>query len=285
MNEPGGILGVLALLTPVRGPSSESTSSSKWLTYNEELDAFVCEVDLDDLEPGCEYSCKLYTYLEDAPSTANLYTKQDIFLYRTLEGLVTDRKQEDVDRVKELRKKWYDNAMTLADKAEWNAGLKGAINNQDIQRIKTKIEDIDDNYNPEQISYDMDNILGIIGPVYYNNSGFINLNSAINSLLTWIFTNSTQTQQDMYNEQKDFYYESLPPAVLSYNYFEAWNDVEKLLLLYFRILIYDIYEYKAATIKKKEPEPYVYENYLFATDGDNAELFMVGTDDEMLGLI
>lgn len=47
---------------------------------------------------------------------------------------VTDRSQNDVNRVKAMmEKRWED--FTNAEKTEWLSGLKGAINTSDIERI------------------------------------------------------------------------------------------------------------------------------------------------------
>lgn len=52
---------------------------------------------------------------------------------------VTDRTAADVERVKELQKKGFAN-MTTEEKTEWNAGLKGALNRSDLERIEGNIK-------------------------------------------------------------------------------------------------------------------------------------------------
>lgn len=52
--------------------------------------------------------------------------------------LVTDRTQADVDRVKALAAKGF-AAMTAAERAEWLAGMKGAYNAADLNRVGTAL--------------------------------------------------------------------------------------------------------------------------------------------------
>ena len=52
---------------------------------------------------------------------------------------ICDRTTADVSRVKELEAKGYEN-FTESEKAEWDGGLKGALNTKDLQRITGNIE-------------------------------------------------------------------------------------------------------------------------------------------------
>jgi hypothetical protein len=52
--------------------------------------------------------------------------------------LVTDRTQADVERVRELAAKGF-AAMTAAEQAEWLAGMKGAYNASDLNRVGTAL--------------------------------------------------------------------------------------------------------------------------------------------------
>lgn len=52
--------------------------------------------------------------------------------------LVTDRTQSDVERVRELASKGF-AAMTAAERAEWLAGMKGAYNVADLNRVGTAL--------------------------------------------------------------------------------------------------------------------------------------------------
>lgn len=52
--------------------------------------------------------------------------------------LVTDRTQADVERVQALAAKGF-AAMTAAERAEWLAGMKGAYNASDLNRVGTAL--------------------------------------------------------------------------------------------------------------------------------------------------
>ena len=55
-----------------------------------------------------------------------------------IDDLVTDRTQADVERVKALAAKGF-AAMTAAERAEWLAGMKGAYNASDMNRVGTAL--------------------------------------------------------------------------------------------------------------------------------------------------
>lgn len=55
-----------------------------------------------------------------------------------IDTLVTDRTQADVERVKALEAKGF-AAMTAAERAEWLAGMKGAYNASDLNRVGTAL--------------------------------------------------------------------------------------------------------------------------------------------------
>lgn len=55
-----------------------------------------------------------------------------------IDTLVTDRTQADVERVKALAAKGF-AAMTAAERAEWLAGMKGAYNASDMNRVGTAL--------------------------------------------------------------------------------------------------------------------------------------------------
>ena len=52
--------------------------------------------------------------------------------------LVTDRTQADVERVRKLAAKGF-STMTAAEQAEWLAGMKGAYNASDLNRVGTAL--------------------------------------------------------------------------------------------------------------------------------------------------
>lgn len=55
-----------------------------------------------------------------------------------IDTLITDRTQADVERVKALAAKGY-AGMTAAELAEWLAGMKGAYNASDLNRVGTAL--------------------------------------------------------------------------------------------------------------------------------------------------
>ena len=55
-----------------------------------------------------------------------------------IDTLVTDRTQADVERVQALAAKGF-AAMTAAEQAEWLAGMKGAYNASDMNRVGTAL--------------------------------------------------------------------------------------------------------------------------------------------------
>ena len=55
-----------------------------------------------------------------------------------IDNLVTDRTQADVERVKALAAKGF-AAMTSDEQAEWLAGMKGAYNASDLNRVGTAL--------------------------------------------------------------------------------------------------------------------------------------------------
>lgn len=55
-----------------------------------------------------------------------------------IDTLITDRTQADVERVKALAAKGF-AAMTAAERAEWLAGMKGAYNASDMNRVGTAL--------------------------------------------------------------------------------------------------------------------------------------------------
>lgn len=52
-----------------------------------------------------------------------------------IDTLITDRTQADVEYVKSLTLKWLNGTITNTEKAEWLAGLKGAYNYTDLNRV------------------------------------------------------------------------------------------------------------------------------------------------------
>lgn len=56
--------------------------------------------------------------------------------------LITDRTQADVNRVKELAAKAKAGTWTTAERAEWLAGMRGAYNYTDFNRVESAVAEI-----------------------------------------------------------------------------------------------------------------------------------------------
>ena len=63
-----------------------------------------------------------------------LTTQTSLTLYYGLSGLITDRTQADVNRVRVLAEKGWDG-MTEEEQSEWKGDLKGAYNVSDMNRV------------------------------------------------------------------------------------------------------------------------------------------------------
>jgi len=57
-----------------------------------------------------------------------------------LDTLIYDRTQEDVDRVRELKLKYLDGTITPSEQTEYIAGLKGAYNSTDMNRVGEAVQ-------------------------------------------------------------------------------------------------------------------------------------------------
>lgn len=57
-----------------------------------------------------------------------------------LDNLIFDRTQADVNRVKTLTQKLIAGTATDAEKSEWLAGMKGAYNASDLNRVGSAVE-------------------------------------------------------------------------------------------------------------------------------------------------
>ena len=75
-----------------------------------------------------------YAVAITAVTASGTSTDYSFTLFYGLLGLITDRTQADVDRVKYLAAKGWAK-MTAAEKAEWQAGPKGAYNATDLNRV------------------------------------------------------------------------------------------------------------------------------------------------------
>lgn len=93
-----------------------------------------------------------------------LTTSDSVTLYYGL-ILVTDRTQADVDKVVKLQLKGWSN-MTDQERQEWDAGLKGAYNASDLNRVQGAVTYLKNRL--ELAGYNVQNI--IPGPIWYTSS-------------------------------------------------------------------------------------------------------------------
>ena len=128
---------------------------------------------------------------------------------------VTDRTQEDVDRVRALISKGW-GSMTDEEKEEYSAGLKGCLNRGDMERIENNIQILLDVLEIDSESH-VCSIPGFPAENYFedmkNNVAAIRAGYCIHS-------------------------DTPPVPELPYNTWAAYNDIEKILL--------DVYEVVSA---------------------------------------
>lgn len=75
-----------------------------------------------------------------ATDAAGLSSEQEFYLIR----LITDRTQNDVDRVNELAQKMMLGTASTQERDEWLAGMRGAYNATDLNRVNTAMEYLND---------------------------------------------------------------------------------------------------------------------------------------------
>lgn len=131
---------------------------------------------------------------------------------------VTDRTQNDVERVYELLEKGWNN-FSDDEKEEWKAGLKGAINESDILRIQNNIQLLSDVL---EINLTVSGV-----PEHFNESFF-------NEIIQ-----NTETIRNAYCIHATT--PETPNAPL--NIFQKWNDIEKILEDVYGILLNNFHYY------------------------------------------
>ena len=154
-----------------------------------------------------------YVELEITDSTG-LTTEVKATLYYGIQ-LITDRTQADVDRVVTLRKKWMNGTITAEEKNEYLAGMKGAYNATDLNRVGAAMEYIagklfDAGYGDDlkvKQDWKMSDVPSEINLRYYLD--------ALNSLRAWFVTKTTTPDT--------------PPDIDRLTYIEA-NNIEQILM-------------------------------------------------------
>lgn len=84
----------------------------------------------------------IYHVVIAATSQNGVSTEIDTTVYYGLH-LITDRTEEDVNRVKAMLAKGWAN-LTEAEQTEWNAGMKGAYNYTDLNRVEMAVSYLKD---------------------------------------------------------------------------------------------------------------------------------------------
>ncbi len=121
---------------------------------------------------------------------------------------IYDRKQEDVDRVIELNKKYVDGSITEDEKAEWASNMKGAFNLSDLTRIEGNIKALADFF---KVSIGVD-------PYPEKTTRFIPRNRDYKRIL-----DDLKLLRDAWFALSDT--PAIPDQPL--NTYQKWNDIEK----------------------------------------------------------
>lgn len=119
---------------------------------------------------------------------------------------VYDRSAEDVARVKALMEKTF-SGMTTDEKTEWLAGLKGALNTSDLERIENNIQ-----YLSDELDLGLTTYVGNI-PAQPTESYFANMVENTRIIRLYYAVHS--------------YTPSVPAQPL--NDYEKWNAIEQIL--------------------------------------------------------
>lgn len=139
---------------------------------------------------------------------------------------VTDRTSYDTSRVIELTNKIKNNTITQEEMTEWLAGLKGALNKSDLERIENNVQLLSDVLELDLPTY-VDNIPDLPDESYY-----LNLVNNVQALResAYIRRTTPQTPQQPINT------------------YTKWNDIEKILQDIFEILHNNFYYYCGSEI-------------------------------------
>ncbi len=136
---------------------------------------------------------------------------------------VTDRAQSDVERVLELLEKGWRN-FTEDEKAEWSDGMKGALNISDLERIQNNIQLLSDVL---ELDLNVPAVPDVPNETFYN--AVISNTASIRSAYC-IHTTTPET----------------PAAPL--NTYSKWNDIERILMDVYEILLNNFYYYCGSEI-------------------------------------
>ena len=136
---------------------------------------------------------------------------------------IVDRDISDVERVKELLNKGWRN-FSDEEKAEWSGEMKGALNTSDLERIQNNIQLLSDVLELEIVT---DAVPELPTPVFYEQI-LINTEMIRNAYCIHETTPIT------------------PETPL--NTYQKWNDIEKILLDVYEILLNNFHYYCGSEI-------------------------------------
>lgn len=125
---------------------------------------------------------------------------------------VTDRTQSDVERVLKLLKKGW-QSFSQEEKEEWQNGLKGALNRADLERIQNNIQLLSDVL---ELDLAVDTIPDIPKVNFYN-----------------ALARNVEAIRGAYCIHSD----TPPTPNAPLNTYQKWNDIEKILLDVYEILL------------------------------------------------
>lgn len=125
---------------------------------------------------------------------------------------VTDRTQSDVERVLELLKKGW-QSFTHEEKETWQKGFKGALNRSDLERIQNNVQLLSD-------VLELDLVVEEIPEIPKTN-----------------FYSALLTNVEAIRGAYCIHTDTPPTPAAPLNTFQKWNDIEKILLDVYEILM------------------------------------------------
>lgn len=246
----------LEVTATIKSLVDNSTLGVLPFTFDESRNCYVCEVDINDLDMPKMSEARVYITLESEDTgTTGTYDIDTIYVFNTDHEYICDRTQEDVDKVKDIRSKWLMNTISTEEKAEWNAGMKGALNASDITRIQDLTDNVLDWYIKKFNSFNSSHNYYINALTFYSSvipdglffykAGLTTMITQLNKLFTWLRTQPYTDMPDTFDLLllRSGYYltyggtTSLSNATIEHTNYSAWNDVEILLYILFLTVI------------------------------------------------
>lgn len=150
-----------------------------------------------------------------------------------INNLITDRTQSDVSLAAQLAGKGW-AGMTASERAQWLAGLKGAYNAKDLNRVERAVQEINDYLNGMQGAIDAELAAEGVAPDQYWTVPFDPL--SLNTKTDWAMQDiPTPSELERYLGNVDRLTEQFPvakdlPASMEKLGFEGANEIERALL-------------------------------------------------------